>query len=99
MPSIGKVVRAQLEDREPEPGTICSFETKSPFDAISIVVPARSDRRSELYWEARSKYFETYPGAAQPIVGLGMDAWLAGGAGLRVLTGGNDHLMLSTKMY
>jgi hypothetical protein len=99
VPGIAKVVRAQREDREPEPGMICSFETTSPFGAISIAVPPRSDRRSELYWEARSTYFGTFPGSAQHIEALGMDAWLAGGAGLRVLVGENEYLMLSTQIY
>jgi hypothetical protein len=97
--SIHKVVSAQLQGREPEPGMICSFETNSHFGAISIAVPPRSERRSELYWEARSKYFETFPGSAQHIEGLGIDAWLAGGAGLRVLVRENEYLMLSTQRY
>ena len=98
-PSIPKLVRAQREDREPEPGTICSFETRSPFGALLIAVPTPAERRGELYWGARSKYFETFPGSAQHIEGLGMDAWLAGGASLRVLVRENEYVMLSTQMY
>jgi hypothetical protein len=99
LPSIQEEVSAERQGRKPEPGTICSFETNSHFGAISIAVPPRSERRSELYWKARSKYFETYPGSAQHIEGLGIDAWLAGGASLSVLVRENEYLMLSTQMY
>jgi len=99
VPSIQEVVSAERRGRKPEPGTICSFETNSQFGALSIVVPHRSERRSELYWEARSKYFETYPGSAEHIPGLAMDAWLAGGASLSVLVRDNEYLMLSTQTY
>jgi hypothetical protein len=99
VPSIQEVVSAERQGRTPEPGTICSFETNSRFGALSIVVPRRSERRSELYWEARSKYFETYPGSALHIPGLGIDAWLAGGASLSVLVREHEYLMLSTQRY
>lgn len=99
VPSIQEVVSAERQGRKPEPGTICSFETNSHFGALSIVVPRRSERRSALYWEARSKYFETYPGAAQHIQGLGIDAWLAGGVGLNLLVREDEYLMLSTQVY
>jgi hypothetical protein len=98
-PSIHEMVSAQRQVREPEPGTICSFETRSPFGALSIAVPPRSERSSVLYWEARSKYFETFPGSAQQIQGLGIDAWIGGGASLRVLVRENEFLMLSTQIY
>jgi hypothetical protein len=99
VPSIQEVVSAERQGRKPEPGTICSCETNSPFGALSIGVPHRSERRSELYWETRSKYFETYPGAAQHIPGLGIDAWLAGGASLSLLVREHEYLVLSTQMY
>ena len=67
--------------------------------ALLIAVPPRAERRSELYWDARSKYFEAFPGSAQHIDGLGMDAWLAGGASLRVLVRENEYVMLSTQIY
>jgi hypothetical protein len=92
-------VRRVPSIHEPEPGSICSFETNSHFGALSIVVPRRSERRSERYWAARAKYFQMFPGSAQPIPGLGIDAWLAGGAGLSVLIRENEYLMLSTQNY
>ena len=97
VPSIKEVVTAERQGRKPEPGTICSVETNSHFGVLSIVVPRHSERRSELYWEARSKYFETYPGSAEHIPGLGIDAWLAGGVGLSILVRENEYLMLSTQ--
>lgn len=99
VPSILEIVTAQREGREPEPGTICGFETNSPFGALLISVPPRAERRSELYWEARSKYFETFPGSAQHIEGLGIDAWVSGGTSLRVLVRENEYVGLSTQMY
>lgn len=98
-PSLAKVVLAQRENREPGPGAICIYETRSEFGAILVAVPARADRRAAEYWEARAKYFETFPGAAQPVEGLGMDAWLSGGAALHVLARGDEHFTVSTQMH
>ena len=99
VPSLDKVVRAQRENREPGPGTICLYETRSDFGAIMIAVPTQADRSAAEYWKARAKYFETFPGAAQPVAGLGTDAWLSGGTSLHVLVRGDEHFSLSTQMY
>jgi hypothetical protein len=99
VPSIAKIVAAQRENREPDPGTICSYETLSDFGAIMIAVPTRADRRAAEYWKTRAKYFETYPGSAQFVAGLGIDAWLAGGATLHVLVREDEYFALSTQMY
>jgi hypothetical protein len=99
VPSIRKIVDAQREAREPGPGTICQFETDSPFGEILISLPPRPERRAEVYWEARSRYFKTFPGSAQHIAGLGLDAWSSGGTSLSVLVSDDDYLMLSTQMY
>jgi hypothetical protein len=98
VPSIEKVVHAQRENREPGPGAICNYETRSDFGAILIFVPARTDRRAADYWDTRAKYFETFPGAAQPLTGLGTDAWLSGGSTLHVLVRGDEYFTLSTQM-
>jgi hypothetical protein len=84
-PSIAKIVQAQRDNRKAGPGAICSYETRSEFGAITISVPTRAERTNVSYWADRSRYFETFRGAAQFIPGLGMDAWLAGGADLHVL--------------
>jgi len=99
VPSIEKVVQAQRENREPDLGTICSYETRSDFGAIMIAVPARADRRAAEYWETRAKYFETFSGAAQSVPDLGMDAWLSGGTTLHVLVRGDEYFILSTQMH
>lgn len=99
VPSISKVVHAQRENLEPGPGTICSYETRSDFGAITIAVPARADRRAAVYWEIRARYFETFPGAALPVAGLGRDAWVAGGNTLHVLVGEDEYFTISTQMY
>jgi hypothetical protein len=99
VPSIEKIVNAQSKNREPSPGTICSYETRSEFGAIMIVAPVRADRHAAKYWKTRAKYFETFPGAGQPVAGLGKDAWLSGGNALHVLVGGDEYFTLSTQMY
>ena len=99
VPSLEKAVHAQRENREPGPGTICLYETRSDFGAIMIAVPTRADRSAAEYWETRAKYFETFPGAAQSVAGLGMDAWLSGGTTLHVLAHGDEYFTLSTQMH
>ena len=98
LPDIMKVVRAQEEQREPGPGIICSYETRSDLGAITIVVPAQADRRGTTYWESRSRYFKAFPGSARAVAGLGTDAWLGGGNSLVVLVG-DEYLSLSTQQY
>ena len=98
LPDIMKVVRAQEEQREPDPGIICSYETRSDLGAITIVVPALAERGGATYWAARSRYFKTFPGSARAVAGLGTDAWLGGGNSLVVLVG-DEYFSLSTQQY
>ena len=99
VPSIAKAVEAERENRRPDAGTICNYETDSAFVGITVYVPLRSNRITETYWTGRSKYFDTYRGSAQPIPGLGSDAWLSGGADLHVLVGPNEYFVVGTQMY
>jgi hypothetical protein len=99
VPSILKVVQAQREQREPLPGTICAYSTRSDFGDIMIYLPQLSERRSAKYWEARERYFSTFRGSARAIPGLALDAWLAGGASLHVLARQNEYFTVSTQMY
>jgi len=99
VPSISKVVEAQRENRQPDPGTICNYETDSAFGGITVYVPLRANRTTETYSTGRSKYFQTYRGAAQPIAGVGSDAWLSGGADLHVLVRPNEYFVVGTQMY
>ena len=99
VPSILKVVEAQRERREPAPGTICVYSTRSEFGELTIYLPPLSERHSANYWEAREKYFRTFPGSARPIPNLGIDAWLAGGASLHVLARGDEYFVVSTQLY
>lgn len=98
VPSLAKVVDAQRENREPGAGTICNYGTRRDFGAILIAVPARADRRAAKYWEARAKYFETFPGAAEAVADLGMDAWFSGGTSLHVLVRGDEYFTVSLQM-
>ena len=97
-PSLDKVVDAQRENREPGPGTICVYETRGDFGAILLSVRARADRNAAEYWKTRAKYLETSPGSAQPVTGLGLDAWFSGGTTLHVLARGDESFTLSTQM-
>ncbi|MFP5263445.1 MAG: hypothetical protein ACLGJB_16200 [Blastocatellia bacterium] len=52
-----------------------------------------------MYWGKRAKYFETFPGSAKSVAGLGKDAWSAGGNTLHVLVGEDQYFSFSTQMY
>jgi len=99
VPGIQKIISAQSENREPGPGTICVYVTRSHFGAIMIAVLPRTERSAAKYWDARAKYFETFPGSAQDVADVGMDAWLSGGTSLTVLVRGDEYFSLSTQMY
>lgn len=99
VPSITKIVEARRSGREPGPGTICSYETNSDFGAIMVVVPLRSERDATNYWTNRERYFRTYPRSARPIPEIGIDAWLAAGTSLSVLTDQNEYFAISTQFY
>ena len=99
VPSIAKLVEAQRENRDPDPGTICSYETGTPVGAISIHVPKRQDRTTVQYWDDRAYYFETFPGSAEPLAGVGADAWISGGASIHALVSENEHFTVSVQHY
>jgi hypothetical protein len=99
VPSLEKIISAQSENREPGPGTICVYVTRSPFGDIMIGVTPRTERSAARYWESRAEYFETFPGSARDVADLGMDAWIAGSTSLTVLVRGDEYFGLSTQMY
>lgn len=98
-PSLEKVIRAQELHTEPEPGTICVYNTSSQFGAISLSVPKQDERTAARYWDSRSSYFERFPGSAEGIADLGQDAWIDGGTQLHVLTPNGEFFSVSTQMY
>ena len=63
-----------------------------------IMVPRRTDRTASRYWEDRAKYFDTFPGSAHYVGGLGTDAWISGGTHLHVLARGDEHFIVATQM-
>ncbi len=99
VPDIREVVQAEREHREPRPGIICSYGTRTPFNAITIDVPPRPLRTTDRYWAQRTDYFQTYRGSAEPIRGLGQDAWLAARADLRVLIRDGEYFHVATQSY
>ena len=98
VPSLDKVVLAQKENRESDPGTICSYQTASELGTLMIMVPSRADRTAARYWEVRAEYFKIFPGSAHYVEGLGTDAWISGGTHLHVLTRGDEHFIVATQM-
>lgn len=100
-PGVGEIVRARRENREPDPGTLCIYETNSDFGAIHVHVRPPAERRASDYWAGRSKYFETFPDSAEPVESLGIDAWLAGKVSLTVLVheNENEYFTLRTQLY
>src|SRR5262245_21971872 len=97
--SISETVRAQREGRAERSGTICVYETPSDFVSITVAVPEPEDRQTAKYWDARKSYFTAYRGSARPVPGVGVDAWLGGGADLHVLIADDEFIMLGTQMY
>ena len=98
-PDIFKLVRAQRENRDPEPGRICSYETGTAVGAVSLYVPKREERSTLRYWESRTRYLERPGGIVDPIAGLGADAWLSGKASLHVLVCEDEHFTVSVQHY
>lgn len=97
-PSVAATVEAQRRGVDPPPGNVCTYETRSEFGTIDVgVVTAESN--AVAYWEARERYFRTFPGSAQAVPGLGIDAWMAGGTFLRVLARNDLQLNIATRMY
>ena len=95
-PSIAEIVRAQEADVEPEPGSLCVYQTSRDFGSIVVsLLPGVEGQ----YWTARDEYFHSFPGAAEHVPDLGVDAWIGGGSSLRVLVADNVQLAVSTQMY
>lgn len=95
VPTIVKIVAAQRGERVPGPGTICSYDTRSPFGSIAIEIPV--GRRADTYASARASAFDAYPGATAAVADLGADAWLAGGASLHVLVRDAEYFTITTQ--
>lgn len=62
-------------------------------------MPFPEDRSADSYWKYRDHYFETFPGSAVEVDGLGEDAWLSGGTVLYVLLRDDDYFVVSTRNY
>jgi len=99
VPGIDEIVRAEKEGRNPGPGNICSYHTRSEFGEIHISIPPQAEQNAARYWKERDNYFRTFPGSAQPAPGLGTDAWIAGGTTLRLLIRDDLYLGISTQFY
>jgi hypothetical protein len=91
-PDIRSVVEAQDAGRDPAPGIICSYDTRSEFGTLMVVVPPPAERTAASYRQAREKAFMP-PSLAQVISGLGEDAW-SSGSGVHVLTGQGEYFVV-----
>ena len=98
-PSVTKLVEAQREGRDPEPGTLCIYDTASTFGELMIAVPRRAERTSAHYYQNRDRYIATYGRSGQPVAGVGQDAWLAGRTRLTVLLRQDESFVVQTQMY
>lgn len=86
VPSIDQIVAAQdrggtREDVPVDDRRLCSYTTTSPLAAITVFVPKPSDDGAELFRSARRRDDEG-------VSSVGDNAYLSGGASLRVLVGG-----------
>jgi hypothetical protein len=99
VPSIAEEVRAQREGGPPPAGNVCGYETKSDFGAIEVGMLKSLEPIAAKYWEARESYFRTFPGSAQSVPDLGMDAWIGGFTQLRLLVRDNLQINVSTQMF
>ncbi len=96
VPDIGEIIRAEKEGRPARANTICSYETPSEFESITIIVPPVSEQNSAAYWKAREEYFRQFH--AEAIAGIGEDAWLGAGAMLNVLAGKTARFTVATRV-
>ncbi len=92
VPDIHQVVDARRAGREPEPGTICSYNTRGEFGGLTIVVPIPADRTAASYQQARERAFTPHT-MAQVISGIGADAW-SSGQSVHVLTRQGEYFMV-----
>jgi hypothetical protein len=92
VPDIRQVVDAQGAGREPEPGTICSYDTRGEFSGLTIVVPLPPQRTAASYAQARERAFTPHS-MAQVLAGIGEDAW-SSGSGVHVLTRQGEYFMV-----
>jgi hypothetical protein len=95
--SIAEVVQTRRVERASGAGTICRYDTSSPFGSIAIEVP--TDRRAETFASSRAEAFAKYPGSTTAVPGVGADAWLAGGTSLHVLVRDADYFTVTTQQY
>ena len=97
VPDIGEIIRAEKEGRTARANTICSYETPTEFESITIIVPPVSDQSSAAYRKAREDYSRRFN--AEPIAGLGEGAWLSAESTLHVLAGRTAQFIVSTRAH
>jgi hypothetical protein len=95
--SIAETVRARRDGHASGAGTICRYDTSSPFGSIAVEV--RADRRAETFASSRAEAFATHPGSTAAGPGVGADAWLAGRTSLHVLVRDADYFTVTTQNY
>jgi hypothetical protein len=95
--TIAEIVQTRRGERAPSAGTICRYDTSSPFGSIAIEIPA--DRHAQAYASSRAAAFAKCPGSTAALAGVGADAWLAGGASLHVLVRDADYFTVTTQNY
>lgn len=99
VPDIMEIVRAQKQGREPEPGVICSYETRSDFGAITVVVPSRADQTTAKYRETLESRRQHPGGRVEILRGLALHAWISNKKTVHVLVRDDAHFSVGTQMY
>lgn len=95
--TIAETVRAAGGARPSGAGTMCAYDTGSPFGQIAIEIPR--DRRVDVYEAARAAAFARFPGSTSVVAGVGDDAWLAGGTSLHVLVRDADYFTVTAQNF
>jgi hypothetical protein len=99
VPDIQELVRAQKEGREPKPGVICSYETRSAFGAITVVVPARADQTTAKYRDILERQRQQAGSSMEILRGLALHAWTSNRQSVHVLVRDDAHFSVTTQMY
>lgn len=95
VPDIGEIVRAHRENRRAVVGNLCNYDSTAPVGDIVVAVPDISSQSIAAFRKERDEYAKN--SRAEPVEGVGYEAWLAGGNALHVLAAKNLQFVVSTR--
>ncbi|HUQ18459.1 MAG TPA: hypothetical protein VM099_02505 [Gemmatimonadaceae bacterium] len=97
VPDIGEIVRAQRENRVARAGNLCNYDSTASIGDIVVAVPDISAQSIAAFRKEREEYSKNF--RAESIVGVGYEAWLAGGNTLHVLAARNLQFVVATRYW